>query len=122
MKEKFGEFIKKKRTERMIKLNVFAHKIGISTVYASYLESGKRPAPSERILNAIVEQLSLDPAETEKLMRLAAETHRRPSLPADMIKYISENEIVYQAIRTAMERQVPAEAWQSFIDRVTLTK
>lgn len=118
MKETFGEFIKKKRTEKLIRLNAFAHMVGISAVYASYLENGKRPAPSDKILKAMIEQLGLDASEAEKLTLLAAETHHRPTLPSDIIKYINENECVYLALRTAIDNNVSENTWLEFMDQV----
>ena len=105
----------------MIKLNAFARMVGISSVYASYLENGKRPAPSDSILKAMIEQLRLDVSEAEKLMLLAEETHHRLTLPSDMIKYISENESVYLALRTAIDNNVPEDIWLEFINQVIIT-
>lgn len=118
MKQTFGAFIREKRIQKMIKLNAFAKLVGISPVYLSYLENGKRPAPSNQVLNNIILHLVLDSSDTEKLLLLAAETHHRPALPNDLIDYINKNKYVLDALRTAKEHDVSDIVWQDFIDRV----
>lgn len=119
MKQTFGAFIKEKRTQKMIKLNAFAKLIGISPVYLSYLENGKRPAPSDKVLNAITKQLSLSPSDTEKLLLLAFETHNNKTIPSDLIDYINNTEYVIEALRTAKEYDVPGIIWLDFLNHVT---
>ena len=118
MEQTFGSFIKEKRIQKMIKLNAFAKLVGISPVYLSYLENGKRPAPSNQVLNNIILHLVLDSSDTEKLLLLAAETHHRPALPNDLIDYINKNKYVLDALRTAKEHDVSDIVWQDFIERV----
>lgn len=118
MEQTFGAFIREKRIQKMIKLNAFAKLVGISPVYLSYLENGKRPAPSNQVLNNIILHLVLDSSDTEKLLLLAAETHHRPALPNDLIDYINKNKYVLDALRTAKEHDVSDIVWQDFIDRV----
>lgn len=118
MEQTFGAFIREKRIQKMIKLNAFAKLVGISPVYLSYLENGKRPAPSNQVLNNIILHLVLDSSDTEKLLLLAAETHHRPALPNDLIDYINKNKYVLDALRTAKEHDVSDIVWQDFINRV----
>ena len=102
----------------MIKLKSFAKLIGISPVYLSYLENGKRPAPSNKVINAIIQNLLLDPTDTEKLLMLAAKTHNRSAIPNDLIDYINNNNHVIDALRTAKEHDVSDIVWQDFVNRV----
>ncbi len=118
MKQTFGSFIKEKRIQNMIKLNSFAKLIGISPVYLSYLENGKRPAPSDRVLKAIIEKLNLNEAESDVLLLLAAETHHHSAIPSDLIDYINNTKYVTEALRIAKEHNVSDFVWQDFIDRV----
>ena len=118
MEQTFGSFIKEKRIQKMIKLKSFAKLIGISPVYLSYLENGKRPAPSNKVINAIIQNLLLDPTDTEKLLMLAAKTHNRSAIPNDLIDYINNNNHVIDALRTAKEHDVSDIVWQDFVNRV----
>lgn len=102
----------------MIKLNAFAKLVGISPVYLSYLENGKRPAPSDKVLNAIILHLFLDSSDTEKLLLLAAETHHRPAFPDDLIDYVNKNKHVLDALRIAKNHNVSDIVWLDFIDRI----
>ena len=118
MDHTFGSYLREKRIERMLKMNALAGMIGISAVYESYLETGKRSAPSEKVLNAIVRALDLDPEEEEKLIRLAAETHHSTSLPYDLIEYINKNKCVAAALRVAKDHDIPDEMWSGFMKSI----
>ena len=120
MEQSFGSFIREKRIKKSIKLNTFAGMIGISPVYLSYLENGKRPAPSNRVLNAVIRHLQLDTADTEILLSLAAKTHHKPTIPNDVIDYINNNEHVIYALREAKKHHVPDSVWRDFIIRIKL--
>lgn len=118
MKQTFGSFIREKRLQKMMKLNAFAKLVGISPVYLSYLENGKRPAPSNKVLNAIIFHLLLNSSDTEKLLLLAAETHHRPALPDDLIDYINKNKYVVDALRTAKNHNSSDIVWKDLIKRI----
>lgn len=118
MKQTFGSFIREKRLQRMMKLNTFAKLVGISPVYLSYLENGKRPAPSKKVLNDIILHLFLDSSDAEKLLLLAAETHHRQALPDDIIDYISKNKFALDALRIAKKHNVSDVVWRDLINRI----
>ena len=94
MKQTFGSYIREKRLQKMIKLNAFAKMVGISPVYLSYLENGKRPAPSDKVLKTIIEKLNLNETESDVLLLLAAETHHHSTIPSDLIDYIPKAMII----------------------------
>lgn len=103
----------------MIKMNAFAKQVGISPVYLSYLENSKRPAPSEKVLKTIIDQLDLNSYDAEKIILLAAETHHKPAIPMDIIEYIHNNEHVIYALRKAKEYSISEDAWLKFIDQAS---
>lgn len=103
----------------MIKLNAFARMVGISSVYASYLENGKRPAPSKKVLDSMIAVLQLNPDEVTILLMLAAKTHHGPALPPEIIEYINNNEYVSTALRFAMEHKAPSYIWIELIERIS---
>lgn len=120
MEQTFGSFLREKRTERMIKLKTFAALVGISGVYQSYIETGKRPAPREHILERIAKVLALDKYESETMYTLAALTHAKKSLPNDLGAYILERPYVAETLMIAKENDIPEEEWRDFKNKISL--
>ena len=118
MEQKFGEFIKEKRVQRGYKLKVFSELVGISSVYESYIENGKRPAPAERILNNMIRVLGLDDAEIHRLHHLASATRSKYDLPDDIAEYLTDREYLYDLIRMAKEKELSQEQWIALLDRI----
>lgn len=111
MDQTFGSYIKQKRIEKMLKLNSFAKQIGISNVYLSYIENGKRPAPSSPILKRITQALSLSQAETDKLYSLALISHHRMEIPAELLNYINNHPYIMETIRVAKKKNAGYYEW-----------
>lgn len=111
MEKTFGAFIRQKRKTRGIKLNAFAKAIGISSVYASYIENGVRPAPSEKVLSRIPSVLNMNDSEIALMYSLAAFTHPKIKLPDDVLQYIGTRESVVDALRVAKSLDVPDSEW-----------
>lgn len=120
MEQTFGSFLREKRTDRMIKLNTFAALVGISGVYQSYIETGKRPAPKEHILERIAKVLALDKYESETMYTLAALTHAKKSLPNDLGAYILERSYIVETLMIAKENDIPEEEWRDFKNKISL--
>ena len=120
MNQTFGEFIRQKRLSKMIKLNRFAKMIGISNVYLSYIESGKRPAPSKPILKNIIEVLNLNASETSQLNYLAALSHRQGDFPSDLLNYINSKPYVIVSLRISMEKNATEEDWLVFQNHLNM--
>ena len=114
MNQTFGDYIRQKRLFRMIKLNQFAKQIGISNVYLSYIESGKRPAPSTPILNNIADVLNLSSSETTLLYSLAALSHNHGDFPQDLLDYINSRPYIIVALRKSMENNATEKDWLVF--------
>lgn len=118
MKQTFGDFVREKRKARMLRLNAFADSVGISTVYASYIENNKRPAPSQRVIQEMERVLELNGADSEQLYALAMQSRYRHCVPQEILTYISENDYVLDALRTACERGADEQDWQRFVKSV----
>ena len=69
----FGEFVRTKREEASLSQRSFAALLGISPVYTSYFESGKRKPPKRELLLKIAEALHLNKKDTEMMLYLAAQ-------------------------------------------------
>lgn len=119
MDRKFGGFVREKRMSRGLKLKAFAEMVGISPVYESYIESGKRPAPTKRVLDSMASVLGLSPAEEHELHRLAYATHSKYDLPDDLGEYIMERPYITETISVAKEHDTPKEEWAEFRDRIS---
>lgn len=111
MKQTFGEFIRMKRKERGYRLKVFAEKVSISSVYASYIETNKRPAPSEKILKRMAKTLDLSSGEISLMYSLATASHSKTALPADLIAYINDTAYIAETIRAAKDKRVSSDGW-----------
>lgn len=116
MDRKFGEFVREKRLARGLKLKVFAELVGISPVYESYIENGKRPAPAVRILKSMSRVLELSPGETRELHRLASATHSKYDLPEDVIAYLAGRDYLIDLIRSANERNLSEDGWNTVMN------
>ena len=115
----FGEYIKEKRLEKGITLRGFAEIIDISPVYMCNLEKGRRPAPSEAIMEKIIERLMLNKEERNLIYDLAAreQTAKNP-VPKDLNGFLKDNRVIVSALRTAKDLDATDEEWQEFIDKL----
>lgn len=117
MAKTFGQFIRSKRKQRMLKLNTFAKQIGISNVYLSYIETDKRPAPSQPVLQRMSVELQLSPDEESYMYSLAELSRRRVDFSDDVWSYVASRPYVYEALRLAAKNDVTKEQW-SAISRI----
>ena len=109
----FGEYIKEKRLEKGITLRGFAEIIDISPVYMCNLEKGRRPAPSEAIMEKIIERLMLNKEERNLLYDLAArEQSAKNPVPKDLNGFLKNNRVIVSALRTAKDLDATDEEWQ----------
>lgn len=117
MAKTFGQFIRSKRKQRMLKLNTFAKQIGISNVYLSYIETDKRPAPSHPVLQRMSVELQLSPDEESYMYSLAELSRRRVDFSDDVWGYVASRPYVYETLRLAAKNDVTKEQW-SAISRI----
>ena len=110
----FGEYIIAKRLEKDISLRKMAELLGYSAAYWSEVEKGKKNPPSLDKLQLIAKVLSLTDDETTQLYDLAMK--KRDTIPPDIPAYISENEIIKVALRTARDLGADEEDWKRFIN------
>jgi transcriptional regulator with XRE-family HTH domain len=73
----FGKMLRQERKDRGMLLGQMADKLGISTPYASQLETGVKPA-TPRVLDKIVEMFDLSKSDAEALTRAAAVSQITP--------------------------------------------
>ena len=119
MKQLFGEFVRERRKAQGIKLKDFAGMIGISAVYASYIETGKRPAPPSDKLESISSVLRLVPAEREQLCRLARQSRREHCLTDELNNYLIDSPYIIDAIAASYASGTPENIWRDFTDKIS---
>lgn len=110
----FGEFVKEKRQSLNITLRAFADELDIAPSYVSDIEKGKRNAPTQDILDAMVRVLKLNNDEKNKLFDLAAES--KNEIAQDITEYVSDNQNVRVALRRAKELNLGEEEWLQIIE------
>ena len=114
MEQTFGDFVRQKRHEKMIKLNAFAKQLGISNVYLSYIERKKRPAPSKAILQKIEAALHLSEDDAALMYSLAALSRSKSEFPSELIEYISRRPYVVETLHIAIENNAGEKEWAAF--------
>ena len=114
----FGSFIRKKRLEKDITLRKMAELLNISPVYMSSIETGRRAAPKDDILQRIAQFLFLDKQDQEQMYELAAKSKTFIAVPSDLPEYISENELARIALRVAKDMDATDTEWMEFIEKL----
>ena len=115
----FGQFIKQKRVEKELSARQLANELGISTVYQSSFENGKRAAPSHEILKKTAKALELTAEDTNTMYNLAAQTRQKMEIPHDVAKYVTSRPNIWSCVRSAKEKKLKNADWvkvQEFID------
>ena len=102
----FGEFVRLKRRAKKLSIRVLAEMLGISPVYQSSIETGKRYAPSYEILQRMVSLFGLDEDEQAYFYDLASESASEKTVPMDIVTYINDNEHIRALIRAARDGKV----------------
>ena len=101
MKERFGERIRRLRTEQKLGLREFATKVGISPTYLSRIETSEEKAPpAEDVIRKMAAQLS---DSFDELMTLAGRVSE------DALNVIKADAGMPEFLRTVGERKLSAE-------------
>ena len=120
MDKDFGQFIRRKRKEKNLKLMDLAEKVGISAVYASYIERGNRAAPVKSKLEAFARELELSPEDTKIMYHLAKRTHIKATIPSHICNYIVDKPYVTDIVLFAIEHDIPKEEWLEFKNKIEI--
>lgn len=112
---KFGAYIAKKRIGLGITLRAMAEKLGITPVYLSDIEKGKRNPPHKALLEKMAAMLMIAGEDRNHLFDLAGKG--RGEVAADLTDYIRENEYVRKALRLAKE-VATEDDWQQFLTQL----
>ena len=116
----FGEYIKQKRKEKNITLRAFADLVGIAPSYMSDIEKSKRNAPTQEILDKMIEVLNLSEDEKNELLDVAATS--KDAIAQDLTEYVSENLNVRVALRKAKDLNLGDDEWIRIIEEMISKK
>lgn len=118
MSDNFGDFIKEKRIRCDYSLKYVAEIIGISNVYQSSIEAGKRPAPSYDVLMKLRDALKLNDDEFGEMLDLAAESKNSRAVAYDLADYINQNDFIHKTLRFSLKNNVPESEWVNFLNTI----
>ena len=116
MSDNFGDFIKEKRGRCNYSLKYVAEIIGISNVYQSSIEAGKRPAPSYDVLMKLRDVLKLNDDEFGEMLDLAAESKNSRAVAYDLADYINQNDVIHKTLRLSLKNKIPESEWVRFFN------
>lgn len=102
----FGEFVRQKRREKKLSVRALAEVLGISPVYQSSIETGKRSAPSYDVLRRMELEFALAPVESAAFYDMASESCSDKTVAMDIVEYINENEEIRTLIRAARDGKI----------------
>lgn len=116
----FGVFLKEKRREKNISLRELSRKADIAHTYIAKIENGSKPPPSDDVLLRLVKGLNLDDESSEIFFDLAAKCKRIKDdknfyLPADISKYLSNEDNAKRLIRKASKLGNSNEFWNELL-------
>ena len=118
----FGEYVRKKRREKKLSIRLFAEQVGISPVYQSSIETGKRYAPSYEVLQRMAELFELDENEQALFYDLAGASASEKTVPMDIVTFINENERIRVIIRAARDGKISDEDITRLKKKIKKTK
>ena len=111
----FGAFVRATRLEKGFTLRQLAHKLDISPIHMSNIETGQRAAPKEDILQKMIQIFLLSKQEKEMFFELAAKSKNYTAIPADLPEYLVSSEYARIALRVAKDVGANDEDWKKFI-------
>ena len=110
----FGEYVRKLRIERNYSLKQLAEEIEITPYYLSYIESGRKTNPNQRIIARIFVVLKMNKSQIEYFLDLHAKANGIVSY--DIADYIMKNDDIRKGIRSARDKQEASPNWEDFIN------
>lgn len=81
----FGLFLEKIRRSRQLQQKRLAAELGIQASYVSSLEKGRKPPPSQKILEKLIDVLDLDENEQAGMWESVRQSKRTLELPEGMV-------------------------------------
>ena len=116
----FGDFLKRKRTEKKITIRKMAEMLGITAPYLNDIEKDRRNPPEMEKLELISQILMLSDEDKTTMFDLAGK--KRNSVAPDLPDYIMERDYVAAALRTARDLDAGEAEWLKFVEELKQRK
>ena len=116
----FGGFITQARLRKGMSLRETAEKPGISPMYLSDVERGRRSAFTLTKLRSFAVVAGLSCEETAELFDLAGQD--RGEVSPDVSEYISGNTYICAALRTAKSLNADKDDWTKMLEELRKRK
>ena len=116
----FGGFIARMRLRKGMSLRETAEKLGISPMYLSDVERGRRSAFGLAKLRSFADIAALSPKETETMFDLAGRD--RGEVSPDVSEYINGNSYICAALRTARSLNADKDDWTRMLEELRQRK
>ncbi len=119
----FGVFLKEKRQQKNISLRELSDKANVVHTYIAKIENGSKPPPSDDVMMRLAKGLNLDDESAEIFFDLAAKCKRINDnknfyLPADISKYLSNEDNAKRLIRKASKLGNSNEFWNELLKQL----
>ena len=111
----FGEYVRQRREELDISVREMARRLGMSAMYLSDIERGKRPAPSGSIsgkdyMSILENELNLTDSQKEVFRLMAEISHLSTMNLID--NYFSNNPSALKFFLNAIQKEMSNEKWE----------
>lgn len=119
----FGVFLKEKRQQKNISLRELSDKANVAHTYIAKIENGSKLPPSDDVMIRLAKGLNLDDESSEIFFDLAAKCKRINDdknfyLPADISKYLSNEDNAKRLIRKASKLSNSNEFWNELLKQL----
>lgn len=119
----FAVFLKEKRQQKNISLRELSDKANVVHTYIAKIENGSKPPPSDDVMMRLAKGLNLDDESAEIFFDLAAKCKRINDnknfyLPADISKYLSNEDNAKRLIRKASKLGNSNEFWNELLKQL----
>lgn len=117
-RDKFGAYLKSRRTALGLGLREFADKLSLSPAYISDIEKGNRHAPSSH-LEKVADILAVEKEEINSFYDLAGCSQ---SNWQDINEYLAQNPNARKAIRLARDKNMSGEEFLEIVENFESSK
>ncbi|MCR4621442.1 MAG: helix-turn-helix domain-containing protein [Clostridiales bacterium] len=118
--DSFGSYLAFMRQRKGLSQRATAQKLGISPMYLSDVENGKRSAFALEKLRRFASVAELSAEETCRLFDLAGKN--RGEVSPDVNEYLCSNTYVYSALRTAKSLNADRDDWAKMLEELRQRK